>query len=134
MIGRFRKRCGMVVTVVVRDQAGVIGVRGQRLEDVLRLITAKHHDGFAMYPTKARQWNIVASSPYGKDAIGPLAKGNDMINIVDHVWIGSLKSERTAMTDEIDGLVTAKYKGVTAQIAVEDLEVVEGPDEDEVGE
>lgn len=38
------------------------------------VITSKHHDGFALFPTKASRWNIVEATPYGKDLIGPLAK------------------------------------------------------------
>ncbi len=38
------------------------------------VITAKHHDGFAMFPSAASDWNIADASPYGKDLIGPLAE------------------------------------------------------------
>jgi alpha-L-fucosidase len=38
------------------------------------VITAKHHDGFALFPSKASKWNVVDATPYGKDLIGPLAK------------------------------------------------------------
>lgn len=37
------------------------------------VITAKHHDGFAMFHTKASQWNIVDATPYGNDVLKPLA-------------------------------------------------------------
>ncbi|MBB3186214.1 alpha-L-fucosidase [Microbacter margulisiae] len=37
------------------------------------VITAKHHDGFAMFKTKVSKWNIVQASPYGKDILKPLA-------------------------------------------------------------
>ena len=37
------------------------------------IITAKHHDGFAMFKTKASKWNIVDATPYGKDVLKPLA-------------------------------------------------------------
>jgi alpha-L-fucosidase len=36
-------------------------------------ITSKHHDGFAMWGTKQNKWNIVDATPYGKDALKPLA-------------------------------------------------------------
>src|SRR3954467_15917303 len=36
-------------------------------------ITSKHHDGFAMWATKQNQYNIVDSTPYGKDVLKPLA-------------------------------------------------------------
>lgn len=38
------------------------------------VITAKHHDGFALFNTKASDWNIIEASPYGKDLIKPLAE------------------------------------------------------------
>ena len=37
------------------------------------VITAKHHDGFAMFDTKASPWNIVQATPYGKDPLQDLA-------------------------------------------------------------
>lgn len=38
------------------------------------VITAKHHDGFAMYNSKASDYNIVKSTPYGKDPLKELSK------------------------------------------------------------
>ncbi|MDB5155345.1 MAG: hypothetical protein JWR50_52 [Mucilaginibacter sp.] len=37
------------------------------------VITTKHHDGFAMFDSKASDWNIVKRSPYHKDVIKMLA-------------------------------------------------------------
>lgn len=37
------------------------------------VITTKHHDGFAMFDSKASDWNIVKATPYGKDVIKMLA-------------------------------------------------------------
>jgi alpha-L-fucosidase len=37
------------------------------------VITTKHHDGFALFDSKASDWNVVKASPYGKDLIRPLA-------------------------------------------------------------
>ncbi|WP_286589519.1 alpha-L-fucosidase [Sphingobacterium sp. N143] len=37
------------------------------------IITAKHHDGFALFETKASKWNIVDATPYGRDVLKPLA-------------------------------------------------------------
>lgn len=38
------------------------------------VITAKHHDGFAMFKTSASKWNIVDATPYGKDVLLPLSE------------------------------------------------------------
>lgn len=38
------------------------------------IITAKHHDGFAMFGTHASPWNIVDATPYGKDVLKMLAE------------------------------------------------------------
>ena len=38
------------------------------------VVTAKHHDGFAMYDSDASAYNIVDASPYGKDIIAALAR------------------------------------------------------------
>ena len=35
--------------------------------------TSKHHDGFALWPTKQNRWNVVDSTPYGQDVLGKLA-------------------------------------------------------------
>ena len=37
------------------------------------VITAKHHDGFAMFTSAASKWNIADATPYGKDVLKPLA-------------------------------------------------------------
>ena len=36
------------------------------------VITSKHHDGFALYPSEASKWNIAEATPYKKDLLGPL--------------------------------------------------------------
>lgn len=38
------------------------------------VITAKHHDGFALFGTKASNWDVVDATAYGKDLLKPLAK------------------------------------------------------------
>ncbi len=37
------------------------------------IITAKHHDGFALFKSAASKWNIVDATPYGKDVLKELA-------------------------------------------------------------
>jgi alpha-L-fucosidase len=38
------------------------------------IITAKHHDGFALFDSKASDWDITDATPYGKDLLKPLAE------------------------------------------------------------
>jgi alpha-L-fucosidase len=38
------------------------------------VITAKHHDGFAMFDSKANDWTIVRATPYKKDSLKALAE------------------------------------------------------------
>lgn len=38
------------------------------------VITAKHHDGFALFDSKASDWDIADATPYGKDLLKPLAE------------------------------------------------------------
>src|SRR4030042_6084661 len=38
------------------------------------VITSKHHDGFALFETRASKWNVVDATPYGKDLLKPLAE------------------------------------------------------------
>ncbi len=45
------------------------------------VITSKHHDGFAMFHSKASEYNIVDATPFGRDPLKELAeacKRNDM--------------------------------------------------------
>ncbi len=37
------------------------------------VITSKHHDGFAMFDSKASDWNIVKATPFGRDPLAELA-------------------------------------------------------------
>jgi alpha-L-fucosidase len=37
------------------------------------VITSKHHDGFAMFDSKASDWNIVKATPYAHDPLNDLA-------------------------------------------------------------
>ena len=38
------------------------------------LITAKHHDGFALWPSKASGYNVVDATPFRRDILGELAE------------------------------------------------------------
>lgn len=37
------------------------------------LITAKHHDGFALWPSKASKYNVIDATPFKRDILGELA-------------------------------------------------------------
>lgn len=38
------------------------------------VLTAKHHDGFALFQSKTDRFNVVDASPWGKDLVGALAR------------------------------------------------------------
>jgi alpha-L-fucosidase len=38
------------------------------------VIITKHHDGFALWDSKASEWDVVDATPYGKDLLKPLAE------------------------------------------------------------
>ena len=38
------------------------------------VITSKHHDGFALYPSDATKWDVADATPYKKDLLGPLVQ------------------------------------------------------------
>jgi len=38
------------------------------------VFTSKHHDGFAMYRSKADKFNVVDATPFGRDVVGELAE------------------------------------------------------------
>jgi len=38
------------------------------------VITAKHHDGFALFDSKASEWDVVDATPYKQDLLKPLAE------------------------------------------------------------
>jgi alpha-L-fucosidase len=54
------------------DAAKIVGAaKGAGMKYIV--ITSKHHDGFAMYDSKVSHYDIVESTPYGKDPMRALA-------------------------------------------------------------
>lgn len=53
------------------------------------VITAKHHDGFVMFKSKASNYNIVDFTPYGKDILRLLHNGEalNFKNTHDGIYI-----------------------------------------------
>ena len=54
------------------------------------IITAKHHDGFALFNSNASDWNVVAATQYGKDLLKPLAKACKKIDFPKQTDVGAL--------------------------------------------
>ena len=46
------------------------------------LITAKHHDGFALWPSQVCSYNVVDATPFGRDILGELAKACEQEGLV----------------------------------------------------
>ena len=38
------------------------------------VITSKHHDGFALFPSDVTKWDVADATPYKKDLLGPLVE------------------------------------------------------------
>ena len=45
------------------------------------IITAKHHDGLALFDSKASDWDIMDATPYKKDLLNPLAEACKKYNV-----------------------------------------------------
>ncbi len=45
------------------------------------IITAKHHDGFAMFQSKASDYNVYDATPFGRDPLKELAEACDKAGI-----------------------------------------------------
>jgi Alpha-L-fucosidase len=55
------------------------------------VVTAKHHDGFAMYDSKCSDYNIVARTPFGKDPLRLLSDACKRENIVFCLYYSQLQ-------------------------------------------
>jgi len=45
------------------------------------IVTAKHHDGFALWPSKVSSFNVMDATPFKRDIIGELAKACDKFGL-----------------------------------------------------
>lgn len=52
-------------------EAWVLEAKGAGMDYLV--VTAKHHDGFALWPSRASTFNVVDATPFGRDVIGELA-------------------------------------------------------------
>jgi alpha-L-fucosidase len=94
------------------------------------VITAKHHDGFALFDSKVSDWDVVDATPYGKDLIAPLAAACQQHGIKlglyysqaqdwiqggsiqgDGPWVASQQPEAT-MDDYIDRIAVPQVKEI----------------------
>lgn len=55
------------------------------------VVTAKHHDGFAMYPSKVSPYNIIDATPFGRDPIKELAEACRKEGLVFCVYYSQLQ-------------------------------------------
>ena len=53
-------------------------------------ITTRHHDGFSMFDTECSDYNIVDSTPYGKDIIAEIARECKEQGIALHFYYSTL--------------------------------------------
>jgi hypothetical protein len=78
------------------------------------VITSKHHDGFAMFDSKASDWNIVKATPFGRDPLKELAAACKKEGMVDSSRIylygysmGGIVAMHTAALDpRVKGVVS----------------------------
>ncbi|MBU3743511.1 MAG: alpha-L-fucosidase [Sediminibacterium sp.] len=75
---------GKIPVAVYREKAKSFNPINYRPDEWVRMaksagmkyiiITAKHHDGFALFKSEASKWNVVDATAYGKDLLKPLVK------------------------------------------------------------
>ena len=94
------------------------------------VITAKHHDGFALFDSKVSDWDVVDATPYGKDLIAPLAAACEKHGIKlglyysqaqdwiqggaiqgDGPWVATQQPDQT-MDDYIDRIAVPQVKEI----------------------
>jgi alpha-L-fucosidase len=67
----YKKFAGQFNPVLYDADAWVKAAKDAGMKYIV--ITSKHHDGFALFDTKASTWDIVDATPYKKDLLKPLA-------------------------------------------------------------
>lgn len=96
------------------------------------VITSKHHDGFALFDSKASDWNVVKATPYGKDLLKPLvdacrkynmklgfyySQANDWSNAGGAAAFGHWdnKQESRTMDQYLDSIAIPQVKEILTQ-------------------
>jgi len=70
-VAEYQKYAATFNPVKYDPEAIVLLAKGAGMKYII--ITAKHHDGFAMFKSNASKFNIVDFTPYGKDVLDALA-------------------------------------------------------------
>lgn len=92
------------------------------------VVTTKHHDGFALFDSKASDWNVVKATPYGKDLIRPLvnacrkhgmkvgfyySQANDWVNKGGSAYRGHWdEAQKGSMDDYIDQVAVPQAREI----------------------
>ncbi len=101
------------------------------------VITSKHHDGFALFETKASKWNVVEATPYGKDLLKPLAdachkqgirlgfyysQAQDWNNPGGSAWFGHWdKAQDGSMDEYLDKVAVPQVKEILSNYGQVDI-------------
>ncbi len=71
-VAEYRERAGEFNPVKYDPEVWVKMAKDAGMKYIV--ITSKHHDGFALFDSKASDWDVVDATPYGKDLLKPLAE------------------------------------------------------------
>jgi alpha-L-fucosidase len=71
-VARYKEYAGRFNPVKYDPQAWVRMAKEAGVKYIV--ITSKHHDGFALFDSKATEWDVAVASPYGKDLLKPLVE------------------------------------------------------------
>ena len=81
------------------------------------VITSKHHDGFALFGSKASPYNVVDATPFRRDILKELAaacaKARDAARLLLLAGAGLARAERRAATTGTSGPTTGRTSTAT---------------------